>query len=191
MVCLKKILSSSQIDNDKIDYYNNTPVGSILNVLFYENCIPALTIVIRKEALLKIGGFKQNFKLPLVDLPTIFELSLFGQFRFIDKVLGSWRLYSTQITKTYPVEMVEGFYELRKFIWAKAINIISPDVFTLDMHKFDSAHERKMVMTNSRAGRYELLRKNYSMARKYYFRSLFIRAFIVSYGVSGLQLEFL
>ncbi|MBL0099728.1 MAG: hypothetical protein IPP49_06470 [Saprospiraceae bacterium] len=106
--------TNPDLDKYNLRFYNNKPNGSILNILFFRNCIPALTILVRKDTLLNIGGFKQSHGLPLVDLPTLFELSLKGNFIFIQDVLGVWNHYSEQVTKTHTFKMYEGFYKFKK-----------------------------------------------------------------------------
>ena len=85
-------------DKDEELFYNK-PVGIFLKKFIYSTLIPALTIVIRRDALLGIGGFIQGFNLPLVDIPTTLELLMRGEFTYIDKPLGRWRIYPNQVTK--------------------------------------------------------------------------------------------
>ena len=149
--------------------YFNDPVGSIMNIFLYRNCIPALTIMIRKAAIMKMGGFKQVFNLPLVDLPTLYELAMVGRFIFIPEILGDWRNYATQITKTYPAEMTEGFYKMAKlFIESPAAKVLTKDQKYLDHY-----YRGRMVISFARSGRYKLIRKEYTSARKDYSRAIF------------------
>ena len=150
--------------------YTNNPAGNILNIFLYRNCIPALTILIRKEALNKIGGFKQVFNLPLVDLPTLYELALVGHFIFIPETLGDWRNYATQITKTYPAIMTEGFYKLAKsFIRSHEIGVS----LGVDEKALDRYYSCRMVISFARSGRYKLIRREYASARRDYVRAIF------------------
>jgi glycosyltransferase involved in cell wall biosynthesis len=155
--------------------YFNDPVGSIMNIFLYRNCIPALTILIKKEALLQTGGFKQVFNLPLVDLPTLYELAVVGRFIFIPETLGDWRNYATQVTKTYPAVMTEGFYRMAQSFLKNhpAASMISVDVKQLDHH-----YAGRMVIAFARSGRYKLIRKEYAQARMDYVRAIF------GYGMS-------
>ncbi|MEI6274528.1 MAG: glycosyltransferase family 2 protein [Prolixibacteraceae bacterium] len=150
-------------------YFNNDPVGSIMNIFLYRNCIPALTILIRKEALLQIGGFKQVFNLPLVDLPTLYELATVGRFVFIPELLGDWRNYATQVTKTYPAVMTEGFYEMAKMFLK---NHPAAALLTVDVKDIDRYYAGRMVIAYARSGRYKLIRKAYASARKDYVRAI-------------------
>ena len=44
----------------KEDVFNNDPPGMILRSLFFENPIPALSLLIRKDILIHSGGFHQG-----------------------------------------------------------------------------------------------------------------------------------
>lgn len=91
----------------KTKYFTNVPSGNILNLLLFDNVIPALTLLIRRDALRQIHGFQQASDLPLVDFPTLLELSRLGAFHYDPAVLGKWRFFYDQTTKTYPVEIMK------------------------------------------------------------------------------------
>ena len=154
--------------------YFNDPVGSIMNIFLYRNCIPALTILIRKEALMKTGGFKQVFGLPLVDLPTLYELAMAGRFIFIPEILGNWRNYATQVTKTYPAEMTEGFYKMAKLFLESS----EAEMLKTENKRLDHYYRGRLVIARARSGRYKLIRREYSSARKDYSKAIF------GYGMS-------
>jgi glycosyltransferase involved in cell wall biosynthesis len=52
--------------------------------------ISSPTVMISKDALLKVGGFIQPVGSNCVDQATYLELSLVGKFKFIDETLGIW-----------------------------------------------------------------------------------------------------
>jgi glycosyltransferase involved in cell wall biosynthesis len=154
----------------------NTPVMSAAKDFLFINFIPALTVLVRKSSLDKINGFIQNFHLPLVDLPTWQQLSLIGKFTFIDTALGKWRYYPTQVTKTYTVEITEGFYQLAlDFYYSNISYFDSINFHEAKLHKF---YKQKLVVCYSRSGRYKLIRKDFAGARKDYLKSIF------SFGIS-------
>jgi glycosyltransferase involved in cell wall biosynthesis len=62
-----------------------------LQPLLMYNYIPGLTVMVKKEALIKIGGFTQPANTVAVDYSTYLELALVGRFRFVNAVLGIWR----------------------------------------------------------------------------------------------------
>ena len=73
------------------DIFFNFPVKSALKSLLFSSHIPALTMVIRKEVLLEIGGFVRVEELPTTDLPTWQKLAIKGKFAYIDLPLDPSR----------------------------------------------------------------------------------------------------
>jgi len=61
-----------------------------LTPLVVYDYIVSLTALIRRDALLKVGGFTQPPNTAYVDYSTFLELALIGKFKFIDEVLGIW-----------------------------------------------------------------------------------------------------
>lgn len=151
--------------------YTNTPLHEASRHLILGCFIPALTVMVRRTALEKTGGFLQSHGLPLVDLPTWQQLSLQGPFIYLPELLGRWRIYPHQVTKTFAVEMVQGFFKLSTefFNQCKALGI-----FTEADHRRIVRHYMKMhVVSYSRSGRYKLIRKDFYGARKDYKKSIF------------------
>jgi len=86
--------------NRKIAY--NDPIGSALYYLLkLEIHINPQSVLIKKSALKKIGGFKGSDYLHLVDYPTLLHLSLVGRFYYIDETLGIWRRHLSSVTSNY------------------------------------------------------------------------------------------
>jgi len=94
----------------------NDPVGTILPLLARGNFIVAPTVMIRRSALDRIGGFWQPPSLPFVDHPTWMRLALEGRFAFIDAVVGRWRRharqYSTSAVDEPPMRSLDYVDEL-------------------------------------------------------------------------------
>ncbi|MCX6326501.1 MAG: glycosyltransferase [Bacteroidia bacterium] len=157
--------------NDKdVNLFYNKPVGVFLKKFIYNTLIPALTIVIRRDALLEIGGFVQGFNLPLVDIPTTLELLMRGEFAYIDEPLGNWRIYPNQVTKTYTGQMTTSYYALIKSFMQRF-----PEAFEdhgLTKKVIDNHFRNRLVMSYSRSGRYKLIRKDFKGARKDYLHSI-------------------
>lgn len=159
-------------DSKHTQYYTNSPIPSILNLLFIENYIPALTILIRRNALEKIGGFIQSHNLPLVDLPTIMALSKLGTFIFDPELLGSWRIYPTQVTKMYPVEIIKGRYALSLNQYDSLSDEIRKSI-SISKKDIDSYFKFILLQAYARSGRYRLIRKEYQKARADYKKAIF------------------
>lgn len=83
-----KVISYSG-DKNKL---NNTPVPSILEKFADFNFFFLVsTLIMRRDALVKIGGFKKNPHFAFVDVPTWYELSLKGAFHCNRNILGYYR----------------------------------------------------------------------------------------------------
>ena len=157
--------------NDKdVNLFFNKPAGIFLKKFIYSTLIPALTIVIRREALLGIGGFVQGFNLPLVDIPTTLELLMRGEFSFIDKPLGSWRIYPNQVTKTYTGQMTTSYYALIQSFMDRFPAAFKEHGLTKEV--IDNHFRNRLVVSYSRSGRYKLIRKDFKGARKDYLHSI-------------------
>jgi glycosyltransferase involved in cell wall biosynthesis len=167
---LKSDYKLNSFENISTEVKENDPVGSLAKWIIYENFIPALTVVIRRESLELTGGFKQPNNLPLVDLPTWMDLSLRGKFCFVNVPLARWRVYPNQVTKTYTAEMWEGFYQHALSFYEKHQSVFGLQVTRKSIDKF---YFKKLVIAHSRSGRYQLIRKNFKEARKSYTRSIF------------------
>jgi glycosyltransferase involved in cell wall biosynthesis len=154
-----------------MDVVLNNPVRTASKDLMLTCFIPALTVVVRKDSLTRIGGFIQVHNLPLVDLPTWQQLALIGNFSFIDQPIGKWRIYPNQVTKTYTAEMAEGFYKLALDYYNQNKEYYIGEGVTEDsIHN----HYRKLLVINySRSGRYKLIKKDFLGARKDYYKSIF------------------
>jgi glycosyltransferase involved in cell wall biosynthesis len=158
-------------NNEDISLFYNKPAGLFLKKFIYSTLIPALTLVIRREALLEIGGFVQGYNLPLVDIPTTLELLMKGEFAYIDQPLGSWRIYPNQVTKTYTGQMTTSYHALIRDFMMRF-----PDDFEkhgLTKKMIDSHFRNRLVISYSRSGRYKLIRKDFKGARQDYLRSIF------------------
>jgi hypothetical protein len=68
-------------------------------LLFNANYIPAVSIMVRKDSLIKTGGFQQYPNLHCVDHPTLLALIPCGEFRYIpDYSLGYWVKHGDNVT---------------------------------------------------------------------------------------------
>jgi glycosyltransferase involved in cell wall biosynthesis len=148
----------------------NKPVGAFLKKFIYDTVIPALTLMIRRDALLGIGGFIQKFNLPLVDIPTTLELLMRGEFTYIDQPLGHWRIYPYQVTKTFTGQMTTSYYDLIQSVMQRFP--LAFEKHGLTKKAIDTFFRNKLVISYSRSGRYKLIRKDFKGARKDYFYSI-------------------
>ena len=152
------------------EYYNNLPEGNIFNVIF-DDFLPPLTYLIRKSSLKKIGGFLQVQPFPAVDLSTVLQLSLTGRFVFVDRVLGTWRIFPDQTTKTKTLEILEGSQAI---ITSHFENIKEThgDILKYDQAFIRNNYRKRRMITFARSGRFKLIKKDFRGARKDYIQAL-------------------
>lgn len=92
------------------DVCENRPIGAMVGALLQGlNPIGTQSVMIRKSALLEVGGFRQPEYLPLVDYPTWMALALKGPFTFIPEVLGYWRRHPRSVTMQNNEQILVGF----------------------------------------------------------------------------------
>jgi hypothetical protein len=115
-------LSIPYYENPKyLPIIRNTPPGMALIWLLQGfNFIPSGTVLLNKEKLLKIGGFKQiPREIKLVDYCTWTFLALEGEWLYIPKVLYFWRRHANSITIQYHEEMTPYFLQFSEYFWEK------------------------------------------------------------------------
>jgi glycosyltransferase involved in cell wall biosynthesis len=96
----------------KTDELRNRPIGSALKIFLQGfNPIGSQSVMIRKSALLDIGGFTQPKYLPLVDYPTWMKLALNGTFEYIPEVLGFWRRHPQSVTINRNEQIFKAFIQ--------------------------------------------------------------------------------
>ena len=79
--------------------------GETVRALLRTNFIPACTVICRRDALARIGGFQQPDAIPTTDFPTWLELCRTGSFASSNEVLGFHRLHEDQVTVQMKSEM--------------------------------------------------------------------------------------
>ncbi len=157
-------------------YYDNEPVGTVFNALLNDFITP-LTYLIRQSALMKIGGFYQLLPFPAIDLNTVLKLSLVGRFIFIDKILGTWRIFPNQTTKTKSFEILEGSHKI-VFEHYSSLNEQQKQLLVFNERIINQNYQHRKVITLTRSGRFKLIRKEYKDARKDYINAICSFGFI-------------
>ena len=95
------------------DARNNRPVGRAAKHMVSHGSLTytfPVSTMIRRETLVRIGGFQQPSYLPVVDFPTFLRLTIEGEFRFHDHLLGYWRRHSSSVTLSKMSQIQEGAY---------------------------------------------------------------------------------
>jgi glycosyltransferase involved in cell wall biosynthesis len=90
--------------------------GEIIRSLLNYNFVPAVTVMCRRDALEKIGGFQQPDGLPTTDYPTWLELCRVGQFASAYDLLGFHRMHDRQASVQNKAEMDLVLYWGTRFI---------------------------------------------------------------------------
>jgi hypothetical protein len=99
----------------------NTPAGMALIWLIQGfDFIAAASVLLNKEKLLKIGGFKQTPReLKATDYCTWTFLALEGEWLYIPKVLYFWRRHANSITMQYNEDRIPYFIQFSEYFWEK------------------------------------------------------------------------
>ena len=95
------------------DVRNNRPVGRAAIHMISPGSLTytfPVSTVIRAAALRRIGGFQQPPYMLVVDFPTFLRLTVEGEYRFHEKVLGYWRRHTSSVTLSRMSEIMEGAY---------------------------------------------------------------------------------
>ncbi len=105
--------TESEINNPYPDEIRlNDPKGMSLKAfLMGEDPVFAPSVMVKKSALVNIGGFQQIPSLFLVDYPTYMNLAFEGRFGFIEKPLGFWRRHASSITATHQEKLWIGYID--------------------------------------------------------------------------------
>lgn len=148
----------SHFGKKNLKWLNNDPPGSILYAFSDLNFfLEPSTAVIRKKALMGIGGFKGSRFYPFfVDIPTWPELALKGKFRYNHKILGYYRrhtgsfwFYFAKDTNSMGRQEMHRFF--RDFI-RRNKNILNLQGINVDEKELEKEHKefiRKKIKRKS------------------------------------------
>lgn len=147
--------------------FTNSPVGRaslyMMNPFILTYIFP-ISVVLRREAIERIGGFQQFQHLPLVDYPTFLHLTAEGRFTFHQEVLGYWRRHSQSTTRNRFPQILDGvemyipeFLEKKK----SALPLSKKDFDSLEK-KWEELKAYQIFML----GRWCLVDKDWRNARK-------------------------
>jgi glycosyltransferase involved in cell wall biosynthesis len=149
---------------------DNAPPGRILRELLVRNIIPACTVMIRKQALLDIGGF-QGLGLVYVDYPTWLALSLKTRFAFCSETCGFWRMHTNQTSHARAIEQTETGVRLALEFFdqlpAEVQLLIGFRRATLVTRNRD-----RLAQSHLRRGRFRALEHKWSEARADFWQAL-------------------
>lgn len=142
--------------------YQNKPIGIALKKLLLENFIvPTASIIIKKNTILSIGGFKQPLNIYFVDYPTWLELSLKGEFRFLNYVLGYWRRHSSQVSNLLIDKQLIDHANLSMMF-----------LKNLSKCRVNFYYNENIIMANNYwlMGKHKLVNKEWNKAKQYFWK---------------------
>jgi len=145
----------------------NNPVGSATLAMLLPDVLTftfPCSVIIRRSALEKIGGFQEISDCPLTDYPTFLRLSLEGHFYFAPRITGFWRRHTGGTT-------FANFAAIRKAVYRHAKQFLHDfgDQLTLPHgyhQKFERLWKRSWARVYFAEGRGLLLERNWTDARR-------------------------
>jgi len=110
-------LKKNTSDIDAQDDFNTVPTirpdslseQTMLKEMFLGCHIPMLTVMMRKDILIKAGGFKSYGTLIGADYATWLSLLPYGEFIFLNAVLSKWRMHDGNLSKSQSNKIKEVF----------------------------------------------------------------------------------
>jgi glycosyltransferase involved in cell wall biosynthesis len=149
----------------------NRPVGSALHDLFLSHFIFQPSVLLRRSALEKIGGYLQPEGLLAEDYPTHMTLALEGEFRYLDLPLANYRMHPGQMTRNHYAGMVETDipYVLEFF------RRLSPEMKQRSgwtEASLKRALSNRLNNSYFEVGRRDLLAGNWTEARRHFVKAL-------------------
>lgn len=150
----------------------NNPIGSSITAfLDLQLFIPAITVLIERSVLEKIGGFQHSQWVPVADYPTWIRLCLEGPFLPIENQnLGYWRRHKGSISIDYQLEAWKGMamhniYFLERY--EKEINKLGFNFDKMEVQEKLNVRIEKITKTISyEMGLLHLSLKQYELSRR-------------------------
>ena len=148
----------------------NIPIGEFLKLYLFKSIIPSPTIMIKSSVLKDIGGFLQPSSMRVVDYPTILNLSLKGNFSYINEPIAFYRVHEKQATLNDEV----GFDSAAKY----ALEFFS--TLSDNQKKYLGISEKSLyknieirrALNEFHRGRFLLIQEDFKSAKEYFNRML-------------------
>lgn len=94
----------SDVRNRRWPAVTNRPVGSMLGPMLASNVVLQYTVLLRRSALERIGGYVQPEGLLAEDYPTHLYLAMEGEWRYQHEPLGYYRIHPDQHTYNFSIQ---------------------------------------------------------------------------------------
>jgi glycosyltransferase involved in cell wall biosynthesis len=129
-----------------------------LRPLLVYDYIPGVTVMVKKEALIRVGGFIQPPNTVYVDYSTYLELALIGKFRFVNGILGIWVKHGDNYSDSNFFSSVTNKYSIpfckRHSIpidWKALSEQMGKDLFHIARHQLLNGKREEAVKNFKRA----------------------------------------
>jgi len=154
-----------QIEN----FLNINEKNELITQLLLKNFLPAVTVMIKKEAILSIGGFKQVPYLPTVDYPTWLNLALLDEeiFRGTKDILGYWREHNLQLTFLKKEKFFIGGIKLICEFYSRLPSYIQNNL-TINFREIINYRYKQMAGEYMHNGKKLLIEKKWKKANFYF-----------------------
>lgn len=154
-----------------IETYLELDKYKFIKRLLLGNFISAVTVMIKKEALMAIGGFQQHSGLLTTDFPTWLELLLTGDVAGSNETFGYWRRHGVQISTSRQLELLSGVIDHACSFYNELPETIKNNLL-LSQKKIRDRWYSDISISCIYEGRKLLTRKEWKQARKEFFYAL-------------------
>jgi glycosyltransferase involved in cell wall biosynthesis len=145
-------------------WFEHRKKEEVLRRLLLHNFISACTAMCRKVALLSVGGFQQPSQAMYVDYPTWLELSLVGEFKPVNEVLGFYRRHAGQISVIREIEMGKVNYQCALSFYHRLPQSMKTCI-GMNIQELDDAYRYDTADMHFLFGRRNLLGRQWTEAR--------------------------
>jgi hypothetical protein len=122
--------------------------------------VPGLTAMIKKEVLIKVGGFTQPPNTVYVDYSTFLELAPVGKFKFVDEILGIWVKHGDNYSDSNLFSNVTNNYSITfskrhgiPIDWKATSEQMGKDLFHVARHQLLSGRREEALKNFKRSFR--------------------------------------
>jgi glycosyltransferase involved in cell wall biosynthesis len=149
----------------------NDPPGSATGYMLRADgvdLVPPSTVLIRRSALVSIGGFQYVPNLCVTDFPTFLRLSLEGKFYYTAAVMGYRRCHVGSVTSANITTILTHAHQYaRRFLREYRFPLTEADCATIE-----ASWKRPRPALEFAAGRLKLLNGEWRAARAHFARAL-------------------
>jgi len=154
-----------------VQRYSGFSRHQYIRELLMGNFIPAVTVMLRKDKLLSIGGFQQTPYMVTVDYPTWLQSVVNGEAAVVPEVIGCWRRHSTQMSTARQHELLDCTLDFACEFFGKLPAAIKEKT-EFDENIIRTHWNNNIAESCFHEGRKCLLKKKWDLARKEFLNSI-------------------